>query len=129
MQLEHSQSLPYASSLCGACYEVCPVKINIPEVLIELRARVVNRERKDRARFFDPMYLGMRFANWVLTDSKRFRMAQRFGRSALRPFTGKDGWIHSLPSLGSRWTMTRDLRGLPRQSFRDWWSARGKAAR
>src|SRR5438067_12024630 len=35
--MEHSQSLPYASSLCGACYEVCPVKINIPEVLIHLR--------------------------------------------------------------------------------------------
>src|SRR5262249_17771424 len=34
--LKHSQSLPYASSLCGACYEACPVKINIPEILIHL---------------------------------------------------------------------------------------------
>ena len=38
--MEHSQSLPYASSLCGACYEVCPVKINIPEILIHLRQRL-----------------------------------------------------------------------------------------
>jgi len=35
MQMHHAQSLPYASSLCGACYEVCPVKINIPQVLLE----------------------------------------------------------------------------------------------
>ena len=46
--MQHAQSLPYASSLCGACYEVCPVKINIPEVLIELRAQVVNQERSQR---------------------------------------------------------------------------------
>ena len=47
MRLEHAQSLPYASSLCGACYEVCPVKINIPEVLIDLRAKVTDRERNE----------------------------------------------------------------------------------
>jgi L-lactate dehydrogenase complex protein LldF len=129
MHMEHAQSLPYASSLCAACYEVCPVKINIPEVLIELRARVVNRERRKTNRFLDPMYFGMRVANWFFTDSRRFRVAQRFGRVALRPFTASDGLIHSLPGLGARWTMTRDLRGLPRHSFREWWSARRKAAR
>ena len=123
-KLQHAQTLPYASSLCGACYEVCPVKINIPEVLIELRAQVVNQERKQSARFLDLMYLGMRIANWFMTDSQRFRFAQRWARFGLRFFTRKDGWIHSLPSLGSRWTMTRDLRGLPRQTFRDWWAAR-----
>jgi ferredoxin len=60
MQMKFAQSLPYASSLCGACYEVCPVKINIPEVLLELRAQVVNQERRERDRFFDPMYVGLR---------------------------------------------------------------------
>ncbi len=44
--LEHSRSLPYASTLCGACYEVCPVKINIPEILIHLRGRVVREDQK-----------------------------------------------------------------------------------
>lgn len=128
-RLEHAQSLPYASSLCAACYEVCPVKINIPEILIELRAQVVNKERKKPLRFTDTMYLGMRFANWVFTDSRRFRFAQKWGRIGLRPFTRKDGWIHSLPSLGARWTMTRDLRGLPRETFRDWWATRSKEGR
>jgi L-lactate dehydrogenase complex protein LldF len=129
MRLEHAQSLPYASSLCGACYEVCPVKINIPEVLIELRAEVTNRERKQSARFFDPMYLGMRVANGIFATAGRFRAAQWLGRIGLRFFTGKDGWIHRLPSLGARWTVTRDLRGLPNQTFRQWWAAHDKEGR
>jgi L-lactate dehydrogenase complex protein LldF len=126
MHLEHAQSLPYASSLCGACYEVCPVKINIPEVLIELRAQVTDIERKQATRVFDPMYLGMRVANTIFSSAGLFHLAQRLGRIALAPFTRKDGWIHSLPSLGSRWTVSRDLRGLSKQTFRDWWSVRQK---
>ncbi|HET6169961.1 MAG TPA: lactate utilization protein B [Terracidiphilus sp.] len=125
MHMEHAQSLPYASSLCGACYEVCPVKINIPEVLIDLRAKVVDLERKETKRVFDLMYLGMRIANSLFANAWRFRTAQRLGRMGLRLFTSKDGWIHSLPSLGARWTVTRDLRGLPDQTFREWWVARG----
>jgi L-lactate dehydrogenase complex protein LldF len=123
MHMEHARSLPFASSLCAACFEVCPVKINIPEVLIELRAKVTNQQRNDNARLFDPMYLGMRAANSVFSSARRFRAAQRLGRELLKPFTGKDGWISRLPGLGARWTITRDLRGLPRQTFREWWAA------
>ena len=126
MHLEHAQTLPYASSLCGACYEVCPVKINIPEVLIDLRAQVTDKERDEERRFFDPMYLGMRIANFIFASAGRFRLAQRMGRLGLRLFTRNDGWIHSLPSLGARWTMTRDLRGLPDETFREWWAARDR---
>jgi len=124
MQMHHAQSLPYASSLCGACYEVCPVKINIPEVLIELRAQVVDQERRESRRWFDPMFLGMKVANFAFASSLRFRLAQWLGRVGLRVFTRKDGWIHRLPNLGARWTVTRDLRGLPDQTFRQWWAGR-----
>jgi L-lactate dehydrogenase complex protein LldF len=126
MHMEHAQSLPYASSLCAACYEVCPVKINIPEVLIDLRAQLVDQERRQTGRAFDVMYIGMRAANWIFCTGKRLRWAQRIGRLALWPFTREDGWIHALPGLGARWTMTRDLRGMPQQSFRDWWAIRAR---
>ncbi|HUX28587.1 MAG TPA: lactate utilization protein B [Terracidiphilus sp.] len=128
MQMHHAQSLPFASSLCGACYEVCPVKINIPEVLLELRSQVVNQERKQAGRFFDPMYLGLRIANLLFARAWSFHCAQRLGRMGLRLFTRKDGWIHSLPSVGAKWTQTRDLRGLPSQTFHAWWTARRKEA-
>ena len=127
--LHHGQSLPYASSLCAACYEVCPVKINIPEVLIDLRAQVVNQQRRQAARWSDPMYLGMKAANLAFASASRFGLVQRFGRIALRAFTGKDGWIHRLPSLGARWTMSRDLPGLPDQTFREWWATRESTAK
>jgi L-lactate dehydrogenase complex protein LldF len=129
MQMQHAQSLPYASSLCGACYEVCPVKINIPEVLIELRAQVTDIERKTFSRFFDPMYLGLRVANLIFARAWTFHLAQGFGRIGLGLFTRKDGWIHSLPSVGGKWTQTRDLRGLPSQNFHEWWAARRKEAK
>src|ERR1700745_3039723 len=51
-EMHHAQTLPYASSLCGACYEVCPVKINIPEVLIHLRNKVVKQNTAGVAGFF-----------------------------------------------------------------------------
>ncbi len=128
-QLRHAQSLPYASSLCGACYEVCPVKINIPEVLLELRAKVTDRERRQARRVFDPMYIGLRIANLAFSRAWLFHAAQWAGRIGLRCFTRKDGWIHRLPGPGAKWTQTRDLRGLPSQSFHAWWAQRQKEAK
>jgi len=126
-QMRHAQSLPFASTLCGACYEVCPVKINIPEVLIDLRAEVTDQERKTLGKMFDPMYLGMRAANLVFSRAWLFHLAQWKARIVLKFFTRKDGWIHSLPSVGAKWTQSRDLRGLPRQTFHEWWKDRGRA--
>jgi L-lactate dehydrogenase complex protein LldF len=122
--MRHAQSLPYASSLCGACYEVCPVKINIPEILIDLRAQVTDQERHEAKRFFDPMYLGMRLAGLLFSRAWLFHAAQRLGRAGLRLFSRRDGWIHSLPGLGAKWTQTRDLREIPQQSFHEWWAGR-----
>ncbi|MGB0065508.1 MAG: LutB/LldF family L-lactate oxidation iron-sulfur protein [Terracidiphilus sp.] len=125
-QMHFAQSLPYASSLCGACYEVCPVKINIPEVLIDLRAQVTDQQRRRAKRLFDPMYLGMRIASLVFSRAGLFHAAQRMARIALRPFTREDGWIHTLPGMGAKWTATRDLRELPGQTFHEWWAERAK---
>jgi L-lactate dehydrogenase complex protein LldF len=126
MQMQHAQSLPYASSLCGACYEVCPVKINIPEVLIDLRAKVTDQERGQAKRLFDPMYVGMRISGLAFSRAWIFHAAQRVGRTGLGFFTRKDGWIHALPGMGAEWTQTRDLRGLPKQTFHAWWASRAK---
>ena len=119
--LQHAQSLPYASSLCGACYEVCPVKINIPEVLIHLRGRVV-REQKS---VLDPETLAMKTAAAIFADHRRFEAAQRLGRLGQWPVVS-NGWVRSLPGMLGNWTRVRDLRALPSQTFRAWWRERGK---
>jgi L-lactate dehydrogenase complex protein LldF len=122
LQMRQAQSLPYASSLCGACYEVCPVKINIPEVLIHLRGRVV-REQKSA---LDAEALAMKTAAMILTSRTRFEAAQRLGRIAQWPLVSH-GWFHNLPGMLGNWTRVRDLRALPRQTFREWWKQRAKA--
>ena len=123
LQMRHGQSLPFASSLCGACYEVCPVKINIPEVLIHLRGRVV-REQKSA---LDPEALAMKTAAAIFTSRTRFEAAQRLGRIAQWPLVSH-GWMRNLPGLLGNWTRVRDLRALPPQTFREWWKRREKSA-
>jgi len=121
LDMRQAQSLPYASSLCGACYEVCPVKINIPEVLIHLRGRVV-REQKPA---LDPEVLAMKAAAVIFTSRTRFEAAQRMGRLGQWPVVS-NGWMRNLPGMLGNWTRVRDLRALPPQTFREWWKARQK---
>jgi L-lactate dehydrogenase complex protein LldF len=110
-------SLPYASSLCGACYEVCPVKIDIPEVLIHLRGRVVAESLPSRGE-----RAAMRELARIFASERRYKVAQRVARIAGRPFA-RGGRIRRLPGLGA-WTETRDLRPVARQTFREWWDSR-----
>ncbi len=122
--MEHSQSLPYASSLCGACYEVCPVKINIPEVLVHLRGRVV-REQQSALNFES---IAMKVLSRIFSSRRSFEAAQRLGQLAQWPFVS-EGWISHLPGTLGNWTDMRDLRPLPRQTFRNWWREREKRSR
>ncbi|WP_395298464.1 lactate utilization protein B [Kitasatospora hibisci] len=102
-------SLPFASSLCGACYEVCPVAIDIPEVLVHLREQVARRpgHRLERA--------AVAAAGYVLDRPALLAAAERaLARSRrLHP--------RRLPGPGRAWTDTRDLPQVPAEPFRDWW--------
>ncbi|HEU5021930.1 MAG TPA: lactate utilization protein LutB domain-containing protein, partial [Bryobacteraceae bacterium] len=97
---------------------VCPVKINIPEILIHLRNRVV--ENGD-----DPTMerLGMKVAAWAMGDATNLAMARSLGRIAQMPFAS-NGAIHNLPGMMAGWTATRDMPSIPKESFRQWWSRR-----
>jgi L-lactate dehydrogenase complex protein LldF len=114
--LEHSTTLPYASSLCGACYEVCPVKINIPEILVHLR-------RKLAARAPLAERVAMKTAAIALSGPGPLSVAHALGRLAQWPFN-HDGQLRELPGPLREWTNSRDLPALPAQSFRQWWRAR-----
>ena len=115
--VENAASLPFASSLCGACYEVCPVKIDIPTVLLHLRAAAVRAKAPKAER------AAMRLAGWVFGGRRRLALAQRLGRIAQRPLV-RGGRIRRLPPPLAAWTRTRDLEPVARESFRDWWARR-----
>jgi L-lactate dehydrogenase complex protein LldF len=118
--MQHSQSLPYASSLCGACYDACPVKINIPEVLIQLRGKVVaagNAPTSEK--------IAMKTASFALASSHRLAAAQKLVRIAQWPLV-HGGTISKLPGFLAGWFETRNMRAVPAESFREWWKTRRK---
>ena len=121
--LEHSRSLPYASTLCGACYEVCPVKINIPETLIHLRGRIVREDQKTLGGKLAPEALAMQAAASIFLSHRRYEAAQRLARMGQLLFERK-GQLTSLPGIAGGWTRFRDLKPIPATSFRDWWKSR-----
>jgi L-lactate dehydrogenase complex protein LldF len=120
-------SLPYASTLCGACYDVCPVAIDIPQMLVHLRSRVVEAKR-EAARAPTPEQALMRSAAWVMGSPARWTGALRAARLG-RLLGGRRGRITTLPPPLSAWTGTRDAPLPPSQPFRDWWARRERDRR
>src|SRR5215204_3485853 len=121
-----SDSLPYASSLCGACYDVCPVKINIPEILIHLRGRVI-RHRQDEEGLkgkLDLENVAMKALAKTFSDRRLYEAAQKAPRIGQRPLARTKGTIKRLPGKLAGWTEVRNLSPVPEQTFREWWKSR-----
>jgi L-lactate dehydrogenase complex protein LldF len=121
-----ASTLPFASSLCGACYEVCPVKIDIPSVLVHLRGAVVDRARlqggegtAERA--------SMRALAGVFSNRRRYELAQRLVRRTMRPLATRGRIERRLPGPLSAWAGARDMPAPPDETFREWWRARGRS--
>jgi L-lactate dehydrogenase complex protein LldF len=113
-----NSSLPYASTLCGACYDACPVKIDIPSLLVELRARYVDQVRQSH-RLPGPEAATMTAAAWIMADPRRYAAAQRASRPARA--LGRGGRLRALPPPLQRWTRARDAPVPPARTFREWW--------
>jgi L-lactate dehydrogenase complex protein LldF len=113
--VEHASKLPFASSLCGYCYEVCPVKIDIPSALVKLRHDSV---RATRHRAEDALFAA---AASAMKGRRRWTRAVRLAplMRLLR---------HGGPPPVSQWTSFRELPEPPAQSFRDWWVKEHSAA-
>jgi L-lactate dehydrogenase complex protein LldF len=115
-EMRKGTDLPWASSLCGACYEVCPVKIDIPSILVHLRGRVIRETGGHRSESLAMEALARTFAH-----RRRYEAAQKAARLGALPLS-KDGRIERrLPGPLKGWTAVRDLPVPPAQSFRDWW--------
>ena len=121
--VENAGSLPYASSLCGACYDVCPVKINIPEVLVHLRGEVVRHKQETMGGRLAPEAVAMKTLGKVFASPRRYERMQKLGRFGQRMVV-KRGMIESLPGYLGGWTAVRDVYPVAQQTFREWWRDR-----
>ena len=116
-------TLPFASSLCGACFDVCPVKINIPDILVHLRHKYTEANRGGIPDRWD---VAMKVSSKVMSSGKGMQMGGK-AANAGRVVAGSDRKIGFLPfPVVKDWTRTRDVPAPPAQSFRDWWEAEGK---
>ena len=125
MGVAHEPALPFASSLCGACGEVCPVKIDIPKILLELRSDVRKSEAREKQNRLEK--LAFRGFAWLVTHPALYEMAGRIAASMAPSEDG--GWISRVPPLMNlppvkAWLSQRDLPPPPRKSFRELWRQR-----
>jgi L-lactate dehydrogenase complex protein LldF len=104
---EKTAQLPYASSLCGACREVCPVKIDIPQLLLHLRGEIRARSGNGAERFAFKMWARVMMSPALYNMSS---LAARF--------------IQKVMPLSKAWTSGRDLRAVEQQSFRSLWKTK-----
>jgi L-lactate dehydrogenase complex protein LldF len=109
------EDLPQASSLCGACFEACPVRIDIPAMLIKMR-----NDLRKRGRF--PWTYSLAFKLWRIGMSSPF--LYRWGAKMHHWFLdagSREGWNTKLPGPLSGWTDYRDFPAMADRSFRERW--------
>ncbi|MCY4366887.1 MAG: LutB/LldF family L-lactate oxidation iron-sulfur protein [Chloroflexi bacterium] len=121
--LKDAKDLPHASSLCGACREVCPIKINIPRMLLHLRHRLAESpsDAENSSTLIERQ--AAKGYTWLMSNPAALSAASKVGRMVQKPFSseGKVAKKVSLP-LVSQWTAARDLPTLARRSFRQIWA-------
>ncbi|HEV8366385.1 MAG TPA: LutB/LldF family L-lactate oxidation iron-sulfur protein [Pyrinomonadaceae bacterium] len=128
MGLEKTQQLPYASSLCGACREVCPVKIDIPRLLLHLRSEITEKASPEVTQVKSRNGERLAFKVWRSTMTRRwlYELSAKLGRMTQGLFL-KDGNVRRLGGFAKlappliAWTSGRDLRPIEQQSFRERW--------
>ena len=129
--LKQAKELPQASSLCGACREACPIKIDIPRMLLHLRKKTAESPDNNERSAPESERIAARLYAWLMSNPNLLRLAVRFGRvlqklEQLLPFFSpltKDGkWIRKAPFPPlSKWTRSRDLPTLPEKTFHEIW--------
>jgi L-lactate dehydrogenase complex protein LldF len=106
--------LAKASTLCGACKDACPVDIDLPALLLRVRARYAPHQPSTSW-----MHVGMRVYAWVMTDARRYRIAQRLARLGTDLLPRRRGWVRWLPPPLSAWTGSRDFPPFAQRTWGD----------
>ena len=119
--LSEAKDLPYASSLCGACREACPVKINIPRMLLYLRKELAEgKTYPEERRASLTEALAMKAWRFIAASAFTLRLANRIAVLAQWPLVRGDR-LTTLPPPLARWTRYRTLPAVASRPFRSRW--------
>src|SRR5438309_2488171 len=118
--LEKTRDLPFASTLCGACREICPVRIDIPRILLKLRSEWSEGGHDHRAGSSVFERLAIRVWAFAMGRPFLYNSLIRIAAYVQGPML-EDGKIKSLPLSFGGWTQNRDFPALARKSFRSMW--------
>ncbi|GIK41940.1 MAG: lactate utilization protein B [Chloroflexota bacterium] len=113
--VEPWSELPHASSLCGACREVCPMRIDIPRMLLKLRDRGIKAGKAPAW-----LKLGLRLYRLAVVRPWLYRLGGQMGQSGLKVLA-RNGWIKKLPGPLAAWTDYRDFPAFAPKSFSQRW--------
>jgi L-lactate dehydrogenase complex protein LldF len=111
--------LPHASSLCGACQAACPVKIQIPEMLVQLREQMHHDPEHRGGAMESRAY---RWWAWTLRRPWIYRTMSWLGAKTVGWWYRRSGWLKRLPGGLHGWTAQRDFPAPASERFRDWWA-------
>ncbi len=115
-------ALPFASTLCGACNDICPVKIPITDILLHLRHRVVEGDEQEGAAAPYGLRLAAQAGSVALGTTWLYRMGSQVLKRLQAPFV-REGWMATLPAPLHRWTESRPFPAFA-ANFRGWWRHR-----
>jgi L-lactate dehydrogenase complex protein LldF len=122
MGIDKASELPFASSLCGACHDVCPVKIDFPKVLLELRKNVVESKKLGINSGKDLIEkLGIRFWRFTVEYESIYKITNKLSYYLQIPWKRSSGKLNALPYPFSRWTDQRDFPSVAKKTFRERW--------
>lgn len=121
MGVENAPELPFASSLCGACRDVCPVKIDFPNVLLDLRHKVVEKKTSSRGGGSIPESLSFKLWRLTVVHKTLYSLALKLSYYLQIPWRGNNGRLNRLPFPFSGWTEERDFPAVAKTSFRGRW--------
>jgi L-lactate dehydrogenase complex protein LldF len=115
----NAHPLPFASSLCGACKEACPINIDLPDMLLKLRRDLQYKQKPVWKAMMKGFGIG--FSNPTLYNAGG-KFASKFASGK-----GEQDMLKTLPYPLNGWTKNRDFPALAKQRFRDWWKENREA--
>ena len=125
--INRAKDLCQGETLCGACQDACPVNINIPRMLLALRAKLADGDSRWNVNRADPVEKAvLRFWSWLIQSRAAYDLFLKTGGLGQKLLSREQGQLRKLPGRLGGWTSSRNMPPLASRSFVSNWQGRRK---